>query len=83
MVFIESMEDCKTNNQMKLFFEEYNNYNPIDYAKLAIRKLSNLNENKKNNLEELINNNCDIEGRIGWDAYCNILSIDQINNVGW
>lgn len=83
MAFIETIEDCNTQNQMQWVFEEYNNFEPKRYAQLAINKLKNLTNNQKNNLQKLINDNIDIEGRTGWNAYCHILSINQINHVGW
>lgn len=83
MVMFETMNDCDTQNKMQLYFEEYNVIDPKIYAELALSKLKDITENQINNLKKLIDDNIDIEGRTGWDSYCHILSVDQINHVGW
>ncbi len=75
--------DCKTQDEMSLYFKTYNDENSLeDYCDLAKRKLPNISNLQKQKLNQLINHN-EVDNRFGWDAYCHILSVEQINYVGW
>ena len=79
----KSMEDCKTQDEMSLYFRTYNDANNLkDYCDLAKRKLPKISNLQKQKLNQLINHN-EVDNRFGWDAYCHILSVEQINYVGW
>ena len=78
----ENLEDCNTKSEFSLYFETYNDYSPKNYCRLALRKLPNLTNQQKDDLTDIINDLIDVETN-GWKAYCNTLSINQINYVGW
>ena len=80
---VKSMEDCKTQDEMSLYFRTYNDENSLeDYCDLAKRKLPKLSNLQKQQSNQLITHN-EVDNRVGWDAYCHILSVEQINYVGW
>tara|TARA_Y100000816_G_C26065038_1_gene559667 strand:+ start:1143 stop:1388 length:246 start_codon:yes stop_codon:yes gene_type:complete len=72
------MEDCQTLDEYAQYFKTYNDENPVVYFKLALRKLPNLREDQTSRLNEKIEN-----GNADWDSYCSILTMQQIDYVGW
>ena len=74
----EKIEDLKTLEEYASYYNKYNDENPVIYFKLALKKLPNLKENQTSQLTEKIEN-----GNANWDSYCSILTIQQINYVGW
>lgn len=74
----EKIEDLKTLEEYASYYKKYNDENPVVYFKLALRKLPDLKEDQTSRLNEKIeNDNAD------WDSYCSILTIQQIDYVGW
>ena len=77
------MEDCKTQEDYAKYFQTYNENKYIKcYCELAKKKLPKVSELQIEHLNQVINGD-EVDDRIGWDAYCHILSIEQINYVGW
>ena len=79
---ITHMEDCKTQEDYAKYFQEYNDLPQKTYCNLALKKLQNLNDLQCVQLVNLIKGD-EVNGKVGWDAYCHILTIEQINDVGW
>ena len=77
----KSMEDCQTPEEYAQYFKRYNDENPNTYCELALRKLPNLAESQRTQLNDIINSN-DLND-IKWDSYCTTLTMEQINYVGW
>ena len=60
----KSIKDCKTQDEMSLYFRTYNDTNNLkEYCDLAKRKLPNISNLQKQKLNQLINHN-----RFGWDT---------------
>ena len=77
----KSMEDCQTPEEYADHFKRYNDENPNTYCNLALRKLPSLTESQKTQLNDIVNSN-DLND-IKWDSYCNTLTMQQIDYVGW
>ena len=75
------MEDCQTPEEYTDYFKRYNDENPNTYCELALRKLPSLTESQKTQLNDIVNSN-DLND-IKWDSYCNTLTTQQIDYVGW
>tara|TARA_E500000178_G_C16586783_1_gene558572 strand:+ start:139 stop:387 length:249 start_codon:yes stop_codon:yes gene_type:complete len=76
----DKMEDCITPTDFELYFKEYNDESPKVYCELALRKLNNLDQEKKNTLLKFLAST-DINN--GWYIYCHTLTKEQIEYVGW
>ena len=63
-------------------------YTPQSDALFALNKLDpvttsrRLTNQQRHDLQALVNGQS-INGRTGWDAYCHILTVPQIEYVGW
>ena len=75
--------DCTTKVQCSDFMKTYNDLNPLLYFELALTKLEHmLTEQQKEQLQDYINNE-EPDYSIGWDIYCDILTVEQIQIVGY
>ena len=74
----EKIEDLKTLEEYASYYKKYNDENPVVYFKLALRKLPYLREDQISQLNEKIEND-----KADWDSYCSILTMKQIDYVGW
>jgi hypothetical protein len=78
----ENFEDCVTSKDFELYFKEYNDLPCDNYCRLALRKLRNLSQEQKDDLNDIINLGS-VNNRSGWEAYSYILTKEQILYVGW
>ena len=78
---IQLLEDCKTQEEYANYFKRYNDEEPNVYCKLALEKLPNLNNSQKNQLNDIIDSK--VINDLKWESYCNTLTMEQINYVGW
>ena len=75
--------DCTTKVQCSDFMKTYNDLNPRRYFELALTKIDHmLTEQQKEQLQDYINNE-EPDYSIGWDIYCDILTVEQIQIVGY
>ena len=75
--------DCTTKIQCREFMKTYNDQNPLLYFELALTKLEHmLTEQQKIDLQNYIDNE-QPDYSIGWDIYCDILTVEQIQIVGY
>ena len=75
--------DCTTKVQCSDFMKTYNDLNPLLYFELALSKIDRfLTEQQKEQLQDYINNE-EPDYSIGWDIYCDILTVEQIQIVGY
>ncbi len=77
----KTLDKCKTQSECATLFIDHCDVNPINYCALALRKLKNLTEIQKQELENIITS--DMDNLFKWKRYCSILTIEQINYVGW
>ena len=78
--------DCTTKIQCREFMKTYNDQNPLLYFELALTKISDLLlQEQKEELQNYIDNpetHYDPDFGRGWDIYCDILTVEQIQIVG-
>ena len=75
--------DCTTKVQCSDFMKTYNDLNPVRYFELALAKIDRfLTEQQKERLQDYINYE-EPEYDLGWDLYCDILTVEQIQIVGY
>ena len=75
--------DCTTKVQCSDFMKTYNDLNPVRYFELALAKIDRfLTEQQKERLQDYINYE-EPDYSIGWDIYCDILTVEQIQIVGY
>ena len=83
----EIFSDCSTQQQFAEYMKTYNDINPLKYFELALTKISDLlSQEQKTNLQDYINDpetHYDPDFGRGWDIYCNILTVEQIQTVGY
>ena len=78
-----NFSECRTRMQCREFMKTYNNLNPLQYFELALTKLEHmLTEQQKIDLQNYIDNE-QPDYSIGWDIYCDILTVEQIQIVGY
>ena len=78
--------DCLTQIQCRDYMKAYNDLNPLQYFELALTKVYNLSEQQKIDLQNYIDDpetHYDPDFGRGWDIYCNILTVEQIETVGY
>ena len=78
---VKTLDECKTQSECADLFIEHCDINPIEYCSLALKKLKNLTENQKTELENIITS--DMDNIFKWKRYCANLTLEQINYVGW
>jgi hypothetical protein len=75
--------DCSTQHQCTEYMKRYNILNPVGYFELALTKISNLlSQEQKDGLQNYVDNEHP-DYTLGWDIYCNILTVEQIHTVGY
>tara|TARA_Y100000389_G_scaffold128458_1_gene125876 strand:- start:537 stop:812 length:276 start_codon:yes stop_codon:yes gene_type:complete len=83
----ENFPDCSTQQQCAEYMKKHNILNPIGYFDLALRKIDYLlSQEQKDGLQDYIDDpetHYDSDFGRGWDIYCNILSVEQIQTVGY
>ena len=82
----ENFSHCSTNDQCAEYMKKNNMLNPIGYFELALRKVYNLSQEQKIDLQDYIDDpetHYDPDYGRGWDIYCNILTVEQIQTVGY
>lgn len=79
--------DCTTKVQCSDFMKTYNDQNPLHYFELALTKLEHmLTEQQKEQIQHYIDDletHYDPDFGRGWDIYCDILTVEQIQIVGY
>ena len=82
-----NLSECRTRMQCREFMKTYNDLNPIRYFELALTKISDLLlREQKEELQRYIDDSrthCEPDYERGWDTYCNILTVEQIQMVGY
>ena len=72
----EDFCNCLTKIQCREFMKTFNNLNPLLYFELSLTKIPDLlSPEQKIDLKDYID---DPDYRRGWDIYCNILTVEQI-----
>ena len=83
----ENFHDCSTQHQCAEYMKKNNMLNPIGYFELALTKISDLlSQEQKDDLQDYVDDpetHYDPEYGRGWDIYCNILTVEQIQTVGY
>ena len=83
----ENFPDCSTQQQCAEYMKKHNMLNPIGYFELALRKIDYLlSQEQKDGLQDYIDDpetHYDPDFGRGWDIYCNILTVEQIQIVGY
>tara|TARA_A100001015_G_scaffold317196_1_gene433479 strand:- start:440 stop:715 length:276 start_codon:yes stop_codon:yes gene_type:complete len=83
----ENFCDCSTQQQCAEYMKKNNFLNPIGYFELALSKIDYLlSQEQKDGLQDYIDNpetHYDPDFGRGWDIYCNILTVEQIQTVGY
>ena len=78
-----NFSDCTTKVQCSDFMKTYNDLNPLRYFELALAKIDRfLTEQQKERLQDYINYE-EPDYSLGWDIYCDILTVEQIQIVGY
>ena len=78
---VKTLDECKTQSDCADLFIEHCDVNPIEYCTLALKKLKNLTEKQKTELDNIIAS--DMDDIFKWKRYCANLTVEQINYVGW
>ena len=83
----ENFHDCSTQHQCAEYMKKNNMLNPIGYFELALTKIPDLlSQEQKDDLQDYVDDpetHYDPEYGRGWDIYCNILTVEQIQTVGY
>ena len=83
----ENFSDCSTRIQCREYMKTYNTLEPLQYFELALTKIPDLlSQEQKVDLQDYIDDpetHYDPDFGRGWDIYCNILSVEQIQTVGY
>tara|TARA_B100001996_G_scaffold308819_1_gene250395 strand:+ start:266 stop:541 length:276 start_codon:yes stop_codon:yes gene_type:complete len=83
----ENFSHCSTQQQCSEYMKKHNMLNPIGYFELALRKIDYLlSQEQKDDLQDYIDDpetHYDPDFGKGWDIYCNILTVEQIQTVGY
>jgi hypothetical protein len=83
----ENFSDCSTKEQCVEYMKKNNILNPIGYFDLALTKINYLlSQEQKDDLQDYIDDpetHYDPDFGRGWGIYCNILTVEQIQIVGY
>ena len=82
----ENFSHCSTKEQCAEYMKKNNILNPIGYFELALRKVYNLSQEQRIDLRDYIDDpetHYEPDFGRGWDIYCNILTVEQIQTVGY
>ena len=83
----ENFSECRTRIQCREFMKTYNTLEPLQYFELALTKIPDLlSQEQKIDLQDYIDDpetHYDPDFGRGWDIYCNILTVEQIQTVGY
>jgi len=81
-----NFSECRTRIHCREFMKTYNDLNPLQYFELALTKIPDLLQEQKEELKNYIDDSethYDPDFGRGWDIYCNILTVEQIQMVGY
>ena len=82
-----NFSECRTRIQCREFMKTYNTLEPLQYFELALTKIPDLLlQEQKEELRRYIDDpetHYDPDFGRGWGIYCNILSVEQIQTVGY
>ena len=82
-----NFSECRTRIQCREFMKKNNTLEPLQYFELALTKIPDLLlQEQKIDLQDYIDDpetHYDPDFGRGWDIYCNILTVEQIQTVGY
>ena len=82
-----NFSECRTRIQCREFMKKNNTLEPLQYFELALTKIPDLlSQEQKIDLQDYIDDpetHYDPDFGRGWDIYCNILTVEQIQTVGY
>ena len=83
----ENFSECRTRIQCREYMKKNNTLEPLQYFELALTKIPDLLlQEQKIDLQDYIDDpetHYDPDFGRGWDIYCNILTVEQIQTVGY
>ena len=81
------LSECRTRIQCREFMKTYNDLNPLQYFELALTIISDLFlQEQKEEIRRYIDDpetHYEPDYGRGWDIYCNILTVEQIQMIGY
>ena len=82
-----NFSECRTRIQCREFMKTYNTLEPLQYFELALTKIPDLLlQEQKEELQRYIDDpetHYEPDYGRGWDTYCNILTVEQIQMIGY
>ena len=85
-----TLSECRDKDDLVCFFQEHNDMNPLAYVRLALRKLrpSNMFISERHDLHLTPDQKITLQDMLdkpdlGWESYCECLTSQQIQCVGW